>query len=118
MLTGIYEKFRSKVDFLAVYISEAHASDEWKLYTDVCFEQPKTIEDRFEICSKFATRLHGDLEVVVDSLANDAQQAFASWPERLYVIGKDKTVAYKGDLGPDGYLPEEVDTWLSQNIDA
>ena len=115
-MTAVYEKFHSKVDFLAVYISEAHAADEWKLYTDVCFDQPKTIDERFEICSKFASRLHCNMELVVDTMSNEAQGAFSSWPERLYCVGPDKKIAYKGALGPDGYLPEEVDTWLSKNV--
>lgn len=106
------------MDFLAVYISEAHAVDEWKLYTDVCFNQPKTIDDRFEICSKFAARLHGNMQIVVDNMNNDAQNTFSAWPERLFIIGGvDKKIVYKGDLGPDGYLPEEVENWLSENVE-
>ena len=108
--------YKSKVDFLAVYISEAHATDEWKLYTDVCFKQPTTIEERVEVASKFATRLHGDMDIVIDGMNNLCRDAFSSWPERLYVIGNDGKVAYKGGLGPDGYLPDEVKSWLKQHI--
>ena len=85
--------YKSKVDFLAVYISEAHATDEWKLYTDVCFKQPTTIEERVEVASKFATRLHGDMDLVIDGMNNLCRDAFSSWPERLYIIGKDGKVS-------------------------
>jgi hypothetical protein len=116
IVTSIYENFKSKVDFLAVYISEAHATDEWKLYTDVCFEQPKKIEERVEICKKFATRLHGRVKIVIDGMDNLCRDAFSAWPERLYIIGMNGKIAYKGDLGPDGYLPTEVESWLNKHV--
>ena len=47
---------------------------------------------------------------------NSAETAYAGWPERLYVIGADGTVAYVGRLGPDGYLPVEVQAWLKDNV--
>ena len=52
----------------------------------------------------------------IDGMNNLCRDAFSSWPERLYIIGKDGKVAYKGGLGPDGYLPDEVESWLKQHI--
>jgi hypothetical protein len=43
---------------------------------------------------------------------NQAEEAYAAWPERLYVIGADGTIAYKGAMGPKGFLPDEVDALL------
>ena len=42
--------------------------------------------------------------------------SFAAWPERLYVIDSAGNIGYKGLNGPDGYLPEEVRSWLEANV--
>ena len=47
-------------------------------------------------------------------MSNGAEDAYAGWPERLYVIGSDGRVAYAGGLGPDEYLPSEVGAWLQE----
>jgi len=44
-----------------------------------------------------------------------AEELYASWPERLYVIGTDGRIAYKGQTGPFGFEPDEVDAWLTRN---
>ena len=93
-------------------MSEAHAKDEWILYKDVCFNQPRTLEERVAVATEFGSRVHPEIPMVIDSMENTAEMVFAAWPERLYVIGEDRRIAYKGALGPDGYRPEEVATWL------
>ena len=107
-------------------MSEAHAKDEWALYSDVCFDQPKTLQERLTIAKKFATRLHGNVPLVIDSIENPLENIFSSWPERLYIVQRIKDdgdgsskirVQFKGDLGPDGYLPEKVEEWLEQYVD-
>ena len=97
-----------------MYISEAHAQDEWALYKDVCFDQPKSLGQRVGLAEQFASRLYSDsgIPLVVDTMSNAAEAAFGAWPERLYVVGADGRIAFKGDLGPDGYKPELVGEWL------
>jgi hypothetical protein len=48
---------------------------------------------------------------------NAADELYAGWPERLYVIGADGRIAYKGKTGPFGYHPEEVEAWLAAAAD-
>jgi hypothetical protein len=43
---------------------------------------------------------------VIDTMANRAEDLYAAWPERLYVIGADGRVLYKGAMGPDGFDPD------------
>ena len=83
------------------------------MYSDICFNQPKTLEGRVKIASENAIRLHGDeIQLVVDSMNNAVATRFAAWPERLWVVGADGKIGFKGDLGPDGYLPEKVREYL------
>ena len=78
----------------------------------MCFDAPKTLAERAAIARRYAARLHGGIPLVIDGIDNAAEAAFSAWPERLYVIGADGRVAFKGDLGPDGYKPELVEAHL------
>jgi hypothetical protein len=37
---------------------------------------------------------------------DDAEQKYAGWPERLYIIGTDRKIAYAGAMGPMGFDPD------------
>ncbi len=74
--------------------------------------QPKTLEARQAIVGDFVKRFEYGVPMLLDTMANEAEEAYAAWPERLWVIGADGKVAYKGDMGPQGFDPEQVEAWL------
>jgi hypothetical protein len=45
-------------------------------------------------------------------MSNEAQDAYAAWPERLYVVAADGRIAYKGGRGPLFFDLEDVEEWL------
>jgi type I thyroxine 5'-deiodinase len=49
-------------------------------------------------------------------MAGPADDIYAGWPERIYVIETDGTIAYKGEPGPFGYKPEELESWLKSRF--
>ena len=79
----------------------------------VCYAQPRTQEERVAIARDFVQRFEYRLPLLVDRITNDADEIYAGWPERLYVIDANGRVAYKGKVGPFGYDPDELDAWLS-----
>jgi|GEM_PF-2773268 len=79
---------------------------------NIIYDQPTTIERRIEVAQDFVGLMDYDIEVVVDSMDDQSEQAYAAWPERLYVIGADGRIAYKGGMGPDGFDIDEVEDWL------
>ena len=38
------------------------------------------------------------------------------WPERFYILDEAGTIVYKGEPGPFGYHPEEVEAWLGKRF--
>ena len=57
--------------------------------------------------------LAGGWTMLVDGMRNDAEKAYAAHPERLYVIDRDTgAVAFKGEMGPFGYLPQALREFL------
>ncbi len=81
---------------------------------DVCYTQPKTLQQRIVIANDFTTRFKFPLPLGVDDMTNAADSAYAAWPERLYVLDESGRISYKGGNGPFKYDPKEVRAWLAQ----
>jgi len=80
---------------------------------DVCYAQPRTLSDRLAIANDFAKRFKYPLPFGVDDMLNAANNAYAAWPERLYIIDENGRIAYRGGMGPFNYHPAEVRAWLA-----
>jgi len=79
------------VVFLAVYIREAHARDEWPLGPTLsCVDQPKEIAQRAANARSYCTKFSFDnIPMLVDSLSDSFEKQFAAWPFRFYAITMD-----------------------------
>jgi hypothetical protein len=116
----LYDDYKDHVDFLTIYIREAHPQDEWQMKSnlkdkdDVCYTQPKNLEQRVAIASDFTKRFKFGVPFGIDQMSNAANDAYAAWPERLYVIDETGHISYKGGNGPFKYDPKEVRAWLAQ----
>ncbi len=80
---------------------------------DVCYAQPKTIEQRIAIGNDFTKRYKYTVPFGIDEMSNAANDAYAAWPERLYIVDESGRIAYKGGNGPFNYDPKEVRAWLA-----
>ena len=116
------QRWGDRAEFVTVYIKEAHPEDEWQMESNekegVCYPQPKTTAQRVAIANDFVRRFEYPVPLLVDPIDNPADQLYAGWPERLYVIAEDGTIAYKGETGPFGFHPEEVEAWLAKRFPA
>ena len=132
-LHDLYAKHKDVVEFLVVYIREAHPVDGWwlgdgaaglwlkatgsKAAIDVY--DPKTIEERQAVADRCAVELAYGIPTYVDEIDDHVSQAYAAMPTRLYLVGKDGRVAYAGGLGPWGFKPDElseaIDKYLAQD---
>jgi hypothetical protein len=81
---------------------------------DVCYIQPKTLAQRVAIANDFTQRFKYPLPFGIDEMNNAANDAYAAWPERLYIIDGNGNISYKGGNGPFKYDPKEVRAWLTQ----
>jgi hypothetical protein len=104
---------------LTIYIREAHPTDEWMMRSNekdkdnVCYKQPKSIGDRVAIANDFTQRYKFTVPFGIDEMSNAANDAYAAWPERLYIVDETGHITYKGGNGPFKYDPKEVRAWLA-----
>ena len=54
--------------------------------------------------------------LTLPSQDNKVNAAYSGWPDRLFVVGLDGKIAYKGGSGPGGFKPPEVEEWLKKNV--
>lgn len=52
------------------------------------------------------------MPLLVDELDDRVGHAYSGMPDRLYLIGKDGRVMYKGGRGPFGFQPAEMEQSL------
>jgi len=118
----IYEDYKNRADFLTVYVREAHPTDEWQMKSnlkdDVCYAQPKTLEQRVMIANDFVKRFKFTMPFGIDDMSNAANDAYAAWPERIYIIDESGRIVYRGGIGPFNYKPEEAREWLAARYGA
>lgn len=115
----MHTKHSDKVQFLMVYIREAHASDEWSIGSNtragIVVAQPKTDEQRTAVAQQFVKQFQPNFPVVVDSTDDIANKLYGGWPDRLYVIDAQGKIAYQGKRGPFGFSPRKAETTI-QNL--
>jgi type I thyroxine 5'-deiodinase len=124
--------YHEQVQFLSIYIREAHPRDGWwlggglmgkmvkkgipKTATDIY--DPKTIEERRAIAEQCEESLQYGIRTYVDEMDDLVSKAYAAKPTRLYLIGVDGHVVYAGGLGPYGFSPgalkSAIETYLAE----
>lgn len=83
---------------------------------DVCYAQPKNLEGRVAIANDFIKRYSYPVPFGIDDMSNAANDAYAAWPERLYIIDESGHIAYRGGMGPFNYNPAEARAWLAARL--
>ena len=108
----VYNRFHDRVEFFMVYVQEAHASDRWQVESNVLdnvlIKEHQTYEEREGAASACSLDLHMSIPVVVEEMDNGVDEAYAAAPDRLYFVGTDGRIGYKGGAGPWFF---DVDDW-------
>ena len=112
-LKDLYAEYSDRVQFLVIYIREAHPTDGWYMGNhDI--RDPQTIEERQALAGTCETRLKYGIPTIVDEMDDGVMKAYAAWPDRLYLIDTDGEVAFAGGRGPWGFKPSK----LKKNIEG
>jgi hypothetical protein len=79
---------------------------------------PKTWEERQKVAQEFAAQFKVSLPILVDTIDDQIEKAYAGWPDRIYVIDAEGKIAYKGGPGPQGFKVAEVPPVLDKLLGA
>ncbi len=110
------KRYGDRVQFLAIYIREAHPIDGWRLPSNdkagIRIAQPRSTKERTEVATRCCQALRMTMPHLVDDVDDAVGRAYSGMPDRLYVIGRDGRVVYKSGRGPFGFLPGEMEQSL------
>jgi hypothetical protein len=116
----LYRHVHDRANVVFVYIAEAHAVDEWQMQANVdegvLVRQHVTLDERVEAARDGVARLGLTMPVLVDGMDDAVSEAFAAWPERLYVAETGGRLAYVGGPGPFEFDPDAAAAALAEII--
>ncbi|MBI2684825.1 MAG: deiodinase [Acidobacteria bacterium] len=112
------KKYQKDVEFLLVYVREAHPVDGWQVAQNekegVLIESAKTYEQKDEHATSCARNLGITFTTLVDGMDNTAEKAYTAWPDRYYLVGTDGRIVVKGAPGPAGFRAAVLDTAITK----
>jgi hypothetical protein len=132
-LSKLYKEYSNRIQFLLIYIREAHPKDGWWLgegviatiiakgtSPDVSIDtyEPKTFKERQGVATMCQTALKYGIPTYVDDIDDAVNKAYAAWPTRLYLVGLDGRVVYAGGPGPQGFSPEELKSAIDSYLET
>ncbi len=116
----MYSKYGDDVEFYIVYIREAHPADGRQVRANTRQEisviQPTTFGERVDVAQHMCHKLDISIPTLIDGLDNAVGTAYSSSPDRLYLVARSGTIAYKGDPGPSGFRPAELETAINKEL--
>ncbi|MCA1682423.1 MAG: hypothetical protein LC685_00215 [Actinobacteria bacterium] len=119
-LEQLHERYRDRVEFVVVYIKEAHPEDGWVLSMNreegIAVDDPELLGERDVLARTCALRIKIGMPVVVDGMDNVIASAYGGWPDRLYLIGADGRVAFQGEEGPFGFVPALLEQAIEREL--
>ena len=129
-LHELYQQYHEQVQFLSIYIREAHPIDGWwmgrrltkkltqKMSPKASMDHydPNTIEERRAVAGECESTLQYGIRTYVDEMDDAVNHTYAAWPTRLYLVGLDGRVVYAGGLGPYDFRPAKLKTAIDEYL--
>ncbi len=103
------------IRFLAIYIAEAHARDQWPVGKTIsCVDQPTTLAQRLENAQQFKKNFNFEMPMLVDNMNNTFHNTYGSWPFRFFVIYEGKLIL-KAEPNKETFTYDmnEIDHWTT-----
>ena len=80
-------------------------------------EDPISLSERRQVARVCMTKLALEpMPALVDDMDDTVNDAYAAWPDRMYLVGTDGTIAYHGGRGPFGFKPEELNAAIRKEL--
>ena len=102
----MYKQYNVLINFVTIYICEAHASDEWPIRNkkELCIKQAKTNKERLNIARNFQKNFNFEIPLYVDDINNNFMNEYSVWPVRAYIIdGKSNKISWIMNPRHPGY---------------
>jgi Iodothyronine deiodinase len=83
----------------------------------VFFPQPKSLDERVSVAQSCALRLDISIPTLIDDMENSTDQKYYALPDRLYLVGRNGRIAYRGAPGPWGFVAAELEKAIQNYLE-
>jgi len=111
-------KYGEFIDFVCIYISEAHANDVWPLGRHVDIPSHKTFEDRVTSSDILINKYGLNIPVMYDTMTDEFDKKYAVWPERYYIIRNNKMDYIFEPTIDFGFDRSEMENQLNNRLES
>lgn len=110
----MYATYHEDIEFLVVYIKEAHALDgatpKGGLDGAPLVEEPIELEERREVARTCLGALDmSPIAMCIDGMDDAVSTQWQAFPDRLYLVDAKGKVSYAGGKGPREFNPNELE---------
>lgn len=117
----MWKTYGKDVQFYVVYIREAHALDSRSPLGGngmPIVEDPVSLFERQAVAKVCMTKLALEpMPALVDDMDDQVNDDYQAWPDRLYLVGRDGRIAYRGGPGPFAFRPDELEDAIRKELD-
>ena len=115
-MSKLFERYQDDVQFLFVYIREAHPIDGPRPNLRVRVKDPKSTSERAKLAKKFVTDFELNMPVLVDGIDDKVSRAYDARPDRLFLVDAEGNIGYVGNRGPRGFEPDELEKAILEEL--
>jgi Ca2+-binding EF-hand superfamily protein len=116
VLDDMHRRYGDRVQFLAIYLREAHPTDGWRSEANdrvgLTIKQPVDMAGRQAAARSFCSALDLRMPVLLDELDDRVGRAYNAKPNRLILVDREGDVAYRSAAGPFGFNPPDLEQSL------
>jgi len=91
------ERLHDQVDFVLIYVREAHAVDEWRLdnAAGISIKQHSSLQERLDAAHQMQSLFEFSSNLfLIDGMDDSLCSTFAIWPERFLVADQNKVIQH------------------------
>jgi predicted CXXCH cytochrome family protein len=99
----LYASYNDQIEFLIVYIREAHPEMLKEGNKTGILGQPKNLDERVILATECVTKYEFTMPMVIDGMEGKVNDDYQAWPVRAAVTDIDGKIAYYGGPGPSGF---------------
>jgi len=115
----LYQTYKDIAGIYIVYISEAHASDDsWPVgyAKEMGIKEHTNFGERCAVAEKLVKDKKLTIPCLIDNMDNKAADAYQGWPDRVFLVRKDRRLAVAAARGPWGFKPgiKAAEKWLAE----
>ncbi|MGI9615284.1 MAG: deiodinase-like protein [Acidimicrobiales bacterium] len=122
-MNQIYQTYNSDIDFLCVYIREAHPEDnisgrraQMNADAGIFIDSHTTIEERADAAQTCVLRLNLKMPMALDDMTDQVDKGYRAMPERLAIVDAEGKLAFISGQGPWGFEPDDWEAAMKQLI--